>query len=93
MKFELVGEWKTVLVRSSASLLGMVSAVFGVIAELAPQLPTVQSLVSQQTFTILSIICAVAVPLARIVKQDQLRLLTAAANPQPVAATLQDSPK
>lgn len=86
MKFELVGEWKTVIVRSSASLLGMAAAALGLIAEVAPNLPQLQGLVSQHTFTILSIVCAVAVPLARVVKQDKLREATGAANPQPVVA-------
>jgi hypothetical protein len=86
MKIEFVGKAKTVLFRSSASLLGMAATVLGVIGELGPQVGLLQGTVSPQVFAILSIICAAAVPVARIIKQDQLRLATAAANPQPTEA-------
>ena len=85
IKFEFVGEAKTVLLRSSASLLGMAAAAFGALAQFQDQLPMIQSFVPPRTFALLSLACAVAVPLARIVKQQQLREATAAANPQPVA--------
>ncbi|MDR5757039.1 hypothetical protein [Caballeronia sp. LZ035] len=85
MKFELVGQAKTVLFKSSASLLGMAAAAFGALAQFQDQLPMIQAYVPPRTFALVSLACAIAVPLARIIKQEQLREATAAANPQPVA--------
>lgn len=95
VKFELVGEAKTVLLKSWASLLGMASAAFGLIAVLQPQLPLLQPLVSPKVYSALAFICGAApalatafaamVAAARVIKQDKLRVATGAANPQPVA--------
>lgn len=89
LKFELVGEWKTVLVRSYASLLGMLATLLGLVAIAAPYIGVLQGSVSPLVFGIMSVLCSAAVPYARVVKQEQLRILTGPANPQPTAtATL-----
>lgn len=72
---ELVAEAKKVLVMSWASRLGFLSALFGVIQVLADfqvQLPFVQAFIPAKTFALLSLICAIAVPLARVIKQKKL---------------------
>lgn len=83
MKLALVGKWRTVMFRSAASLLGMLAALLGLIALIGPQVGLLQGAVSPLWFFAASTLASASVPLARIVKQEQLRLLTAAANPQP----------
>lgn len=93
MKFELVGEAKIVFWRSSSSILGMLAAAFAAFAAMQGHLSLVQPLVGAKTFATLALICdasptiaatlAGAVPFARVIKQQRLRDLTGAANPQP----------
>ncbi|WP_250533565.1 hypothetical protein [Caballeronia sp. AZ10_KS36] len=85
IRFELVGKARTVLLKSWASRFGMLATFFGALAQFQDQLPMIQAFVPKNVFGLLTIACSVAVPLARIVKQYELREATAAANPQPVA--------
>jgi hypothetical protein len=84
IRFELVGKARTVLLKSWASRFGMLATLFGALAQFQDQLPMIQAFVPKNVFGLLTIACSVAVPLARIVKQYELREQTAAANPQPV---------
>jgi hypothetical protein len=89
IRLEFVGKARTVLLKSWASRFGALATVFGALAQFQDQLPMVQSFLPPRTFALVSLACAIAVPLARIVKQEELRQATAAANPQPVAPTVQ----
>jgi len=82
---QFVGEAKKVILMSWASRFGILSSLFGlvqVLADFQVQLPVVQSFIPPKTFAVLSLLCAAAVPLARIIKQDKLRAETGAANGQ-----------
>lgn len=85
IRFELVGKARTVLLKSWASRFGMLATFFGALAQFQDQLPMIQAFVPKNVFGLLTIVCSVAVPLARIVKQYELREQTGTANPQPVA--------
>ena len=83
IRFEFVGKARTVLLKSWASRFGMLATFFGALAQFQDQLPMVQAYIPKNVFGLLTIACSVAVPLARIVKQYELREATGAANPQP----------
>lgn len=95
MKLSLVGEARIVFWRSSSSVLGMLAAAIGAFGAMQGHLPLLQPLVSPKIFAAISLAgdaapgiaaaLAAAVPVARIIKQDRLRELTGAANPQPEA--------
>lgn len=86
IRFELVGKARTVLLKSWASRFGMLATLFGALAQFQDQLPMIQAFVPKNVFGLLTIACSVAVPLARIVKQYELREATATADPRPVAS-------
>jgi hypothetical protein len=72
---EFVAEARKVLVMSWASRFGILSSLFGliqVLAEFQVQLPFVQAFIPAKTFMLLSLLCAVAVPIARVIKQKNL---------------------
>lgn len=81
--------------RSSASILGMLAALFAAIAAMKDHLSLLQPLISPAKYAAVVLVgdssagiaatLAAAVPFARIIKQDKLRELTGAANPQPGA--------
>lgn len=81
MRLELVEKARTVLLKSWASRFGMLATVFGALAQFQDQLPVVQAYIPKNVFGLLTIVCSVAVPLARIVKQYELREETANAQP------------
>jgi hypothetical protein len=93
MKLSLVGEARVVFWRSSASILGMLAAAVGAFGAMQSHLPLLQPLLGPKLYALVVLAAdaapgiaaslAAAVPFARIVKQDRLRELTGAANPQP----------
>lgn len=81
MRLELVEKARTVLMKSWASRFGMLATVFGALAQFQDQLPMIQAYIPKNVFGLLTIVCSIAVPLARIVKQYELREATANAQP------------
>lgn len=81
MRFELVEKARTVLLKSWASRFGMLAAVFGALAQFQDQLPMIQAYVPKNVFGAVTVLCSIAVPLARIVKQYELREETSNAQP------------
>lgn len=81
MRLELVEKARTVLLKSWASRFGMLATVFGALAQFQDQLPMIQAYIPKNVFGLLTIVCSIAVPLARIVKQYELREETANAQP------------
>lgn len=92
-RLEFVGEARIVFWKSSSSLLGILATIFGAIAAMQGHLPLLQPMLSPKLFvgvTLFADACpqialalTAAIPFARIIKQDRLRELTGAANPQP----------
>lgn len=72
MNFALIEDAKSVILKSWASRLAFASAIFGALAELQPNLSLLQGLVPDSTFKLLSLACVVAVPLARVIKQESI---------------------
>lgn len=81
MRLELVEKARTVLLKSWASRFGMLATVFGALAQFQDQLPMIQAYVPKNVFGAVTVLCSIAVPLARIVKQRELREATANAQP------------
>lgn len=71
MKLTLVDDAKSVFLKSYSSLLAIASAVSGALAAAQPDVVLLQGIVSQKTFATVSIVCAVAVPFARIIRQER----------------------
>lgn len=71
MKLALVDDAKSVFLKSYSSLLAIVSAVTGALAAAQPDVSLLQGVVSQKVFATVSIVCAVAVPFARIIRQER----------------------
>lgn len=82
MKVEFITEARKVFLTSWSSRLGIAAAVLQGLAEFQDQLPGIHDYVPHNVFSLLAILCAVSVPLARIVKQQEL-----------VDATAKDAPK
>lgn len=72
MKVELVDQARKILFTSWAARLGVLAAVLQALAEFQDQLPLIRDYVPHNVFSLLAVLCAVAVPLARIVKQQSL---------------------
>lgn len=93
MKLSFVGEARIVFWRSSSSLLGIVATVLGAIGAMQSHLQLLQPLLGPKLFAAVTLFAdacpqlaigvTAAIPFARIIKQDRLRELTGAANPQP----------
>lgn len=81
----LVEQVKVVLLRSLTAWAGYLGTLFGFLAMLQPQLPFMQDFMPKYLFGILTLACALAVPLTRIIKQPALRAAVEAA--QAVDAT------
>lgn len=72
MTFAFIEEAKSVILKSWASRLAIISAVLAGLGELQPQLQFLSGIVPDNTFKVLSIVCALAVPLARVIKQESI---------------------
>jgi hypothetical protein len=67
-----IDDAKNVLFKSYANWLGIASAVFGLLAQLNDQLPAIRDFIPAHDYAILAVVCAAAVPLARIIKQRSI---------------------
>jgi len=72
MKLELVDQARKILFTSWAARLGVIAAVLQALAEFQDQLPLIRDYVPHNLFSLLAILCAISVPLARVVKQAAL---------------------
>jgi predicted amino acid-binding ACT domain protein len=68
----LIDNASNVLLNSWSSRLGALAAVSGVLSEVQTNLPLIQAIVPAHTFSILSIVCAVGVSIARVIKQASI---------------------
>lgn len=85
MTLNLVTEAKQVLFKSWSSRFGAAAAVLQALAEFQDQLPLIRDFIPHGVFSLLAVICAIAVPLSRIVKQQALINSIAVAQTDPAA--------
>lgn len=74
-----VEQVKVVLLKSATAWVGYAATVFGFLAMFQEQLPVLQGIIPKGMFGWLTLACAIAVPLTRIIKQPKLRAAVAAA--------------
>lgn len=67
-----IDDVKKVLTKSWAVHLSVLSAVLGALAEFQQQLPGIQGFIPARWYAMASIVCALAVPLARVVRQETI---------------------
>jgi hypothetical protein len=72
MTVNLVTEAKKVLLMSWSARLGALAAILQALAEFQDQLPLIRDFIPHGVFSLLAIVCAIAVPLSRIIKQQGL---------------------
>lgn len=85
MTLNLVTEAKQVLFKSWSSRFGAAAAVLQALAEFQDQLPLIRDFIPHGVFSLLAVVCAIAVPLSRIVKQQALINSIAVAQTDPAA--------
>jgi hypothetical protein len=65
-----IDDFKTVLAKSWAVRMALLSAALDALAHFQDQLPMIQGLVPKEWYAAASIACALAVPLARVLHQE-----------------------
>lgn len=76
MKLELVDHAWTVALKSASSILAAVASILGILAGLQPLLPALQGFIPAGWFAAGTVLCTLAIPLARVIKQPALRAAT-----------------
>lgn len=72
MKFVVVERARHILLMSWSSRFGLAAAVSGGIAQFGEQLPAVQPYIPPHYFSVFAVVCAMAVPVSRIIKQEEI---------------------